>query len=109
MSIQFKFFNIFIRDHLEAEEERNKFLRSHGVVTVHREFVTNKENSFWSIVVEYLEGVSKGTGQPPGRSGKKRVDYKEILSPEDFSVFVTLREWRKQAATHHRIAGYRSL
>ncbi len=92
MSIQFKFFNISIHDHREAEEELNKFLLSHGVVTVHREFVTNKENSFWSIVVEYLEGVSKSTGQPSGRSGKKRVDYKEIISPEDFSVFITLLE-----------------
>ena len=98
MSIQFKFFNISIHDHQEAEDELNKFLRSYVVVTVHREFVTNKENSFWSIVVEYLEGVSKSTGQPSRRSGKKRVDYKEILSPEDFSVFATLREWRKQAA-----------
>ena len=26
------------------------------------------------------------------------MDYKEVLSPEDFSVFATLREWRKQAA-----------
>jgi len=94
MSIQFKFFHISIRNHQEAEKDLNGFLRGHVVVSVHREFVADPENSFWSIVVEYLEGAS----QPPVRQGKKRVDYKEVLSPEDFSVFATLREWRKQAA-----------
>ena len=98
MSIQFKFFHISIRNHQEAEKELNAFLRGHVVVSVHKEFVADLENSFWSIVVEYLEGASQGTAQPAGRPGKKRVDYKEVLSPEDFSVFATLREWRKQAA-----------
>jgi len=65
---------------------------------VHREFVADRGNSFWSIVVEYLAGTAESRSQSSGRPGKKRVYYKEVLSPEDFSVFASLREWRKQAA-----------
>lgn len=95
MSLQFKFFRISNRSLHEDEASLNSFLRSHRVATVHREFVADKENSFWSIVVEYLEGAGKTGSQPPGGSGKKGVDYKEVLSPEDFTIFAKLREWRK--------------
>jgi superfamily II DNA helicase RecQ len=34
------------------------------------------------------------------------VDYKQILSPEDFAVFVKLRQWRKTAAEKEGIPVY---
>jgi len=98
MSVQCKFFHISIRNHQEAEEALDALLRSHVVVTVHREFVANRGNSFWIIVVEYLAGIAESRSQSFGRPVKKRVDYKEVLFPEDFSVLASLREWRKQAA-----------
>ena len=48
--------------------------------------------------MEYLEGTPAKHGNQVAGSGKKRVDYKEVLSPEDFAVFVRLREWRKKTA-----------
>ena len=68
------------------------------MVTVHREFVAYEENSFWSFAVEYLEGNPANNKQSSGGAEKKRIDYKEVLSPEDFAVFARLREWRKHAA-----------
>jgi len=98
MSTQFKFFHISACNQDEAENDLNSFLRGHRVLTVHREFVADRESSFWSFVVEYLDGAAQSIRSLSGNSAKKRIDYKEVLSPEDFAVFARLREWRKQAA-----------
>ncbi len=96
MSIQYKFIVIPIKSSEEAETEFNLFLRSHRVLTVHREFVQNCENSFWCMGIEYLTGEVHSAGEDT--RNKKRIDYKESLSPDDFSLFVKLREWRKETA-----------
>ncbi len=105
MPSQFKFFVIPARS-LDDEELLNRFLLHHRVLTVHRQFVQDGENSFWSLAVEYLAGEGKTTGQSTGQSRKNRVDYKEVLSPEDFAVFVKLREWRKEKAGQDGVPVY---
>ena len=54
MSIQFKLFTLSVRDAVENEARLNLFLRQHRVLNVHREFVQDKVNSHWSLLVEYL-------------------------------------------------------
>ena len=98
MSIQFKFFIISTRHSRDEVDSLNRFLRRSRVLNIHREFVNNGDNSYWSLAVEYLSGEDRTGAQTLGRSGKNRVDYKEVLSPEDFAVFAKLREWRKQRA-----------
>jgi len=68
-------------------------------VTIERRFVEDGQNSFWAICVDYLHGPE--TGGPdygsPGR-GSRKVDYKEVLTPEQFTVFARLRDMRKEVA-----------
>ncbi len=97
MSIQYRFFVIPAKNSEESEREMNAFLRSHRTLSAHREFVSQGDNSFWSLGVEYLAS-EPGAGSDESLKGRKRTDYKEILSPEDFSLFVKLRDWRKAAA-----------
>lgn len=73
----------------------NRFLRSERVLTVHRELVAAAENSFWALAVEYLPGDQAEA--PPG-ARKVKQDYRESLLPEDFAIFVKLRQWRKERA-----------
>jgi superfamily II DNA helicase RecQ len=105
MPSQFKFFVIMAR-RLEDEELLNRFLLHNRVLTVHREFVHDGENSYWSLAVEYLAGEGKTAGQSSGQSGKNRIDYKEVLSPGDFAVFAKLREWRKDKAGQDGVPVY---
>jgi len=93
--MQFKFFIIPIKDSVDAEAELNSFLRSHRVLTVKQEFVRDNESSYWSFAVEYLEGKQSSV---VNNSIKPKVDYKELLSGEDFSKFCHLRDLRKEIA-----------
>lgn len=106
--MQMSFYAIPARGDAELQEDLNRFLRSHRVLTVHREFVPQGENSFWALAVEYLEGPAPSgpAGVADGRSGKQRVDYKELLSPADFALFAKLRDWRKIAAEAEGIPVY---
>lgn len=87
----------------EAEAEMNGFLRGHRVLTVKKEFVPDGENSFWSFCVEYLDGATPVTGG--GRRAPK-VDYKEVLTPEEFEIFSRLRDWRKAEAGKEAVPVY---
>ncbi len=102
MTIQYKFFTIPLKTTREVEMELNHFLRSQRILTVHREFVSQGENSFWTMAVEYM---SDGDTSPKD-AGRKRVDYREILSPADFALFVKLRDWRKQVAEKEAVPVY---
>lgn len=102
-----KFFHIPSRDSVQIESDLAAFLSNHRVVTIERRFVDDGQNSFWAICVDYLHGPT--TGGPdygaPGRSARK-VDYKEVLTPEQFLVFVRLRDLRKEVAAREAVPVY---
>jgi superfamily II DNA helicase RecQ len=103
--MQMAFYSIPARGDAGLQEDLNRFLRSHRVLTVQREFVAQGDNSFWALAVEYLEGPAP-SGPGSARAGKPRVDYKEVLSPEDFALFAQLREWRKAVAEREGVPVY---
>lgn len=101
--MQLKVFVLPVKNLGDAEAEMNAFLRGHRVLAVKKEFVADGENSFWSFCVEYLDGAGAG-GVPAG--GRPRVDYKEVLKPEEFEVFSRLRDWRKGVAEKEGVPVY---
>ncbi len=88
---------------LDAEEELNRFLRSHRVVSVQKELVAESATACWCFCIEYLPG-----GKPGGDGGKgrSRIDYKDVLSEADFAVFARLREERKRLAANEAVPVY---
>lgn len=97
---------LYSADH---EEELNRFLRSVKVLNIKKEFVTIDGSPFWSMLIEYLYAYEKanGSGSKERKSTSKiRVDYKELLSQEDFVLFSKLREWRKETANQEGIPLY---
>ena len=90
----FKFFTIPVRDPQAAEASLNAFVGARRVITVERQFVANGDNSLWAVCVSYVEAESRPS--PDKRQG--RVDYRELLPPEEFAVFAKLRALRKELA-----------
>jgi len=89
-----------------AEAEMNAFLRGQRVLAVKKEFVPDGENSFWTFCVEHLD-ASPGGGMTGALGGRvPKVDYKEVLKPEEFQVFSRLRDWRKGVAEKEGVPVY---
>src|SRR5271154_2101363 len=99
-----KFFTIPIRNPSQGEEELNAFLSSHRVLTVDRRFVDQGENSCWTVCVDFLTGSPNRGGQAFGK--KERINYREVLPPQEFAVFAKLRDLRKQVAQAEGVPVY---
>ena len=59
--------------------------------------------SHWAILVEYIDSQEKNTNE---KQIKSKIDYKEILCTEDFSIFSKLREVRKKLAEDNGLPVY---
>lgn len=102
--MQYRIFVIPIKNHAEAVEEMNLFLRSKRVLSVHKEFVAERENSFWTFVAEYLDTPAPMVAA--ASPGKPKIDYKELLQPDEFALFSRLRALRKDLAARESIPVY---
>ena len=104
----YRVFTISVRDEGSAAADLNGFLRSRRVLSVDRRWVDQGSESFWSFCVDYLESSGGAAGGAAGgRNGTNRkVDYREVLSPEDFAAFARLREARKEIAQADAVPVY---
>lgn len=90
--MQYKFFVVPVKNINTSEQDLNKFLRSHKILSIKSEFVSEKENSYWAIAAEYIEESISFSGAPK----RSKIDYKELLNEKDFALFDKLRKWRKK-------------
>lgn len=78
-------------------ESLNRFLSEHRIVCTEHHY----EDGHWRFLVEYDER----NGEIPGRTGHgPKVDYREVLSAEEFAVFAKLRDVRKRLAEDEGVA-----
>lgn len=93
---QYRTFFVPLTDDGEAQEALNAFLRSKRVLGVERVFA----QTGWAFCVEWLEGGREAVRPPP------KVDYREVLTPEQFAVFSRLRTRRKELADRDGVQVY---
>ena len=102
----YKSFAIPVQHGEWAERELNEFVRSHRVLAVDRQWVDQGENSFWAVWIDYVEASAARATDASPAGPKKKVDYKELLSTEDFDVYLRLRALRKAIAAEDGVALY---
>jgi superfamily II DNA helicase RecQ len=100
-----RFFVVPVHDSSAFEQDLNGFLARHKVVSIDRHLIDQGANSFWAICVDYLSHTP-GDGSQNLNLSRNRVDYKTILSPEEFVVFSRLRELRKELAQTEAVPVY---
>ncbi|MEI6297526.1 MAG: HRDC domain-containing protein [bacterium] len=101
--MQIRIFNVPLTDNGESLAEMNRFLAAHKVLEIEQRFFQNDKGACWSFCVRYLISNSVDFSHP---SNKQKVDYKEILNENEFSVFSKLREYRKIIASKDAVPAY---
>jgi len=98
--MQMQFFQVPV--HASQVDELNRFLATHRVSSIERQFVSDGANSFWSICVTYEKG------DPPQNSlqQKERVDYRDVLTEEQFRIYAKLRVLRKELSERDKVPAY---
>lgn len=98
--MQIKIFTIPIGDAGAAQEELNRFLRSHKILEIESQFVSHPHAVYWCFCVRYVE-PSK-----PASPAKAKVDYKKVLDESTFEKFSKLRVIRKQVSAEEGVPAY---
>jgi superfamily II DNA helicase RecQ len=61
----------------------------------------------WTVTMSVLVDYSETDANPkPAKAASSRVDYREVLQPDEFDRYVRLRELRKQLAEDEAIPPY---
>lgn len=97
-----KFFAVPALDPEDAEVSVNSFIARHRVTSIERQLVSDRSGAYWALCVTYVEG---GSSRPPAPK-KGKVDYREVLPPEEFEVFARLRRLRKELAERDGVPLY---
>ena len=95
-----RFFTIPVVGSDEQEKALNEFLAAHRIVAIERQFVQAGLASVWSLCVTWTEAREK----LPVRKGK--VDYKQVLDEQQFTVYAAVRELRKNLAEQEGVPAY---
>ena len=96
-------FTIPVLSQAQATEDVNRHLASMRVISVDRQFVADGANSFWTLCV--IADAGK-VPSPKSLSRKPSVDYRDILSAEEFALYARLRDLRKQLAERDGVPTY---
>jgi len=102
LKIQYASFLLPLYPNSPEQDDLNRFLRGHRIIQTKKELVTGEGVSHWAILVEFLDSPEKNTAE----AVKSKVDYRDILTPEDFTLFSKLREVRKKLAEENGLPVY---
>ncbi|MCP3869359.1 MAG: hypothetical protein GY703_14895 [Gammaproteobacteria bacterium] len=100
--MRMKFFTIPALAFDKTEGELNRFLAANRILGVDRQFIADGVNSHWCLCISYHEAESS----PAAVKRRGKVDYKELLSERDFTIYSRLRDLRKRLAEQQGIPLY---
>lgn len=101
--MQFKLFTVSVLDTEPENEKLNQFLSSHKVIEVDKQLISLHGMHYWTFCVKYL------IGEVPTRNNLKypeKIDYREVLSENEFKRFANFRTIRKQLADSEALPAF---
>lgn len=99
--MKYRFFNVPAAAPNEAQETLNRFCAERHVVSVEKHFVPDTERSYWALCVCYTESQNG-----PIAPRKSKVDYRDVLNEQEFTLFAKLRELRKTLSEQEGVPAY---
>jgi len=102
--MQVKLFTIPITNITEQEKALNSFLSTNKITEFEKKLVQTETQAFWCIYINYEKKAETATFT--AKSIRKKIDYKSVLSVEEFNKFEKLRAIRKTIAQQAAISAY---
>ncbi|TVR46813.1 MAG: hypothetical protein EA402_02185 [Planctomycetota bacterium] len=102
-AMAFRIYTIPIGDDGRAAEDLNAFLRRVRVLSVQKALLP--DGSAWTFCIDYAD-QDAGVRHAAQRERPGKVDYREVLSSEDFAVYARLRAQRKATAEAQGVPVY---
>ena len=87
---QYALFFISLFGEPEVCDALNLFLRSHRIVSVEKRLIDGERGTGWLFLVEHGSEVKSQTANTP------RIDYREVLTEQEYALFDRLRDARAQ-------------
>ncbi len=84
--------------------ELNRILSSNKILEVEQCFFQNEKGGCWSFCIRYIAQATPI--HQSANNTKDKIDYKNMLSESEFSIFSCLREIRKQLAAADAVPAY---
>jgi superfamily II DNA helicase RecQ len=73
-------------------DELNKFLQANRIINVEKRLIDGERGTGWIFLVEFSSDKKTPADTP------SRIDYKEVLTGQEFAVFEKIRTLRKELA-----------
>lgn len=89
-----------------AEADLNAFLAAHKILSIDRRFIDQGAESAWCFCIDFLATGRAGNDGRHGVAIRGKVDYREVLSADEFAVYSRLRDWRKQISQAEAVPVY---
>jgi superfamily II DNA helicase RecQ len=104
MALMTQYRSFFVSPFGEASacDDLNGFLKSHRIINVEKRLVDGERGTGWLFLVEYGSEAKPQSGP----SSAPRVDYREILSEQQFALYDKLRTLRKELAEKQGLPVY---
>ncbi len=110
MSSSLHFFTIPALNPNAAQVQLNQFLAANRVVAMEKQWLAAGNESLWAICVTVAAGnaaLPACLKMPSSKGGRAdRVDYREVLNPDDFGIFASLRTLRQTIAAQDGVPPY---
>ena len=105
--MQLRFFTIPLLGGEAAADDLNRFLAAHRILAVDRQLAQDCGSSVWAVCVSYEPAGESRAAESRGAGGSRgKVDYREVLSEADFTVYARLRTLRKEIADREGVPVY---
>jgi len=107
-NVQVKLFTISASDNGELQRELNSFLTSHRILEIEQKFCENEKGGWWSFCIRYV-GENERVKFPVSQQGftkKDKPDYKDVLSQQEYDLFLLLKAARKEISVGDGVLPY---
>ena len=103
--MKYQFFTIPVNDAGAAANELNQFCAQHRICEIEKHFVVQGAGSFWSFCVTWTDQEA-ALALGNARQARDKIDYKELLNDDEFTLYSRLRVLRKTIAEREGTPAY---